>query len=257
MKSAIKFLFAACAGLAASAFAGEGSVAVYVVDESPEFAEMGGQCTLYSKDAKPGPNKHLLAIAKGEPGTTVLLVGFDRESDLLFSDFAPVMAAQNEDSEPMRYPSPDAGKKFSFEEEGSPVDLYFVVFDSNDPQLGRFNEFLGWMKDSFTSGDVEEANLHGLAMKNRISKMLRAKISTEYISEFGGDDSRKAPVSKAAVTRGASALSLERKPPPPTAGVRRGLKSLDKEWKEDSRKISSEAGNPGILLFPISQNKKD
>ncbi len=257
MKAALSLFLSAVIGLV-SAFAGEGSVAVYIVDESPEHAGMGGQCTLFASTIKPGENKHLLAIGKGDPGTTALLVAYDRESDLLFDNIAPVLSNQTKDSPPLKFPAPDSGKKFAYNGKGAPVDLYFVIFDEGDPQLEKFTEYMGWMNDSFAEGDSESANLHGLVMKKRISKMLRTRISTEYIASFGGDESQKAPTSKAAVTRGGPLkVTGSNKAPAATAGVKRGLKTLDKEWSEDARKISGSPGDPGILLFPINQKKED
>jgi len=254
MKISFCLFLSAVLGLA-SVFGGEGAVAVYIVDESEEHAAMGGQCTLYTVEAETSEDRHLLAIGKGDPGTTAMLVAYDRESDLLFDDIPPVIAVQTEDSPPLKFPAPDSGKKFAFDGKGSPVDLYFVVFDKGDPQLEKFTEYMEWLTDSLAEGDRESANLHGLALKNRISKMLRTRISTEYLASFGGDESQKAPTAKAAVTRGSPSTGSN-KAPVPTAGVKRGLKTLDKESKDDARKISGSPGDPGILLFPINQKKK-
>jgi len=232
----------------------EAHVSVYVVDHSAEFAAMGGACLPYTPTEKTGKERELLCVGKGPAGSTLLMMAFDR--DLPYLDLAPVLAPQTADSEPLRFPAEEI--TWPYDKPGPAVDLYVAVFMNDDPALARIAEYVEWLGESLKQGDKETAMLHALAIKNRLSNILRQRSVDDYRVTFGSslaDAIREAPASKAAVTRsGKSAVLTEanREPKASVAAVRRGLKTLGAEWREDSRVISFGLASPGVLVFPIT-----
>lgn len=232
----------------------EAHVAVYVVDHSAEFAEMGGACLPYTPTEKTGKDREVLCVAKGPEGSTVLMMAFDR--DLPYLDLAPMMAKQTADSEALRFPA--EGVKWPYDKPGPAVDLYIAVFMNDDPALARIAEYVEWLGESLGEGDKETAMLHALAIKNRLSNLMRQKSVDDYRVTYGSslaDTILDAPASKAAVTRsGKSALLTDttEEPKSPVAAVRRGLKTLNEQWREDARVISFGLATPGVLVFPIT-----
>lgn len=232
----------------------EAHVSVYVVDHSTEFAAMGGACLPYTPTEKTGNERELLCVGKGPAGSTLLMMAFDR--DLPYLDLAPVLAPQTADSEPLRFPA--EGTTWPYDKPGPAVDLYVAVFLNDDPALARIAEYVEWLGESLKQGDKETAMLHALAIKNRLSNILRQRKVDDYRVTFGSslaDSIRDAPASKAAVTRsGKSALLTDttEEPKSPVAAVRRGLKKLNEQWRDDARVISFGLATPGVLVFPIT-----
>lgn len=243
--------------LAVSALESRGEEAramVYVVDRAQDLDETGGACLPYQPAEPVGKDREILAIAKGPVGSTVMMIAFDR--DLPHLNLAPVLAEQTETSKPLRFPA--EGAKWPYDGVAPPVDLYIAVFAKEDPNLERLAEYVGWMSDALAAGDADTAALHALAIKNRLANLLRQRSAGEYRAKYGNsisDAIRLAPSSKAAVTRGATGPGPEasvRVPKSPVAAVRRGLKSLDSEWREDSQAIPYGPASPGILIFPVT-----
>lgn len=234
--------------------AGEAHASVYVVDQASEFAETGGACLPYSPQEKTAASREILGIAKGPSGSTVFMIAFDRESPHL--GLAPVIATQGEDSKPVRFPA--EGSSWPFEKFSRPVDLYVAVFDSADPELAKLTEYAEWLTDALKEKDEVNALLHAEAIQKRLSNLLRQRRVEDYRVKYGDEVTslRVPPSSKAAVTRGSKPDPLleggARTPKSPVAAVRRGLKTLDREWREDARVIPFAAGNPGVLVFPIT-----
>ena len=229
----------------------EARVSVYIVDHAAEFTDTGGACITYSPAEKSGNGRQILGIAKGPPGTTLLMVAFER--DALYLNLAPVIAPQTADSQAVRFPA--EGAVWPFDKASAPIDLYVAVFFNDDPSLTRFAEYVEWLREALAAGDKDTAMLHALAIKNRLSSLLRQKSVDSYRVNFGDtltDGLRLPPSSKAAVTRSIPSTETKREQPSPIAAVRRGLKTLEKEWKEDSRAISFGLASPGVLVFPIS-----
>lgn len=234
--------------------AGEAHASVYVVDRASEFADTEGACLPYSPQEKTASSREILGIAKGPAGSTVFMIAFDRESPHL--GLAPVIAAQGEESKPVRFPA--EGTSWPFEMFSRPVDLYVAVFDSADPELEKLTEYAEWLTDALKEKDEVNALLHAEAIQKRLSNLLRQRRVEDYRVKYGEEltSARVPPSSKAAVTRGGKSDPLldgdKRVPKSPVAAVRRGLKTLDGEWRQDARAIPFTAGSPGVLLFPIT-----
>lgn len=234
--------------------ADEAHASVYVVDRSSEFSEMEGACLPYSPQEKTATAREILAIAKGPAGSTVFMMAFDRETPHL--GLAPVIVAQGEDAKPVRFPA--EGGSWPFEKFSRPVDLYVAVFDSADPELAKLSEYSGWLTDALQEKDEVNALLHAEAIQKRLSNLLRQRRVEDYRVKFGDGltSARVAPSSKAAVTRGTPTDPLldgvKREPLSTVAAVRRGLKTLDKEWRQDARVLTFAPGAPGVLVFPIT-----
>lgn len=234
--------------------AGEAQVSLYVVDRSPEHAESGGVCLPYTPAEKAGSQCDVLAIAQGSAGSTLLIIAFD--GDILHRDLAPVLSEQTGDSKPVRFPDGEA----SWTHSGAtrPVELYVAVFDNADPNLARIAESVEWLSEALEEKAETEILLHAGTVKKRLSNLLRQKSAAEYQAKFGeGDAPRVAPASKAAVTRGQTEGSLlfgpdKRDPKATVAAVRRSFKTLDDEWREDSRAIAFDRSSPGVLVFPVT-----
>lgn len=256
MKSLSSSLGLLClVALAASESRGEEARAmVYVVDRAPEFAGMEGACVPYGPAEATGKDREILAIAKAPAGSTVLMIAFDR--DLPHLGLAPAFAEQTEDSRPLRFPV--EGAKWPYDDAAPPVDLYVAVFAKGDPNLERLSEYVEWMGEALADKDPETAALHALAIKNRLSQLLRQRSAEDYRAKYSDpitDAIRLAPSSKAAVTRGTTGLAPEaavRAPKSPVAAVRRGLKTLDSEWREDARLIPYSPASPGLFVFPVT-----
>ena len=237
-----------------SARAEEAHASVYVVDSSAEFAETGGACLPYSPEEKTGDAREVLALAKGPPGSTILMIAFDR--DTLHLGIAPVIAPQTETSSAARFPA--EGGKWPFGKPSRPVDLYVAVFDEADPELAKLAEYSDWLSEALAGKNEVDALLHAEAIHKRLSQLLRQRGVEEYRVKFGDGltSLRLPPSSKAAITRGTPGDPIldptKREPKSPLAAVRRGLKTLDKEWREDSRPIAFGLASPGILVFPVT-----
>jgi hypothetical protein len=188
------------------------------------------------------------------PGAKLLMIAFDRDTPYL--KLAPVLAEQTEDSKPLRFPA--AGSVWPFDKAGSPVDLYVAVFPKDDPNLSRIAESVDWLSEALAANDTDSATLHSHAIKNRLTTILRKRSVDEYRAKYGDsltDSIRFSPASKAAVTRGAKETANEeskRAPKSPVAAVRRGLKTLDEEWREDSQVIPFGLAEPGVFIFPVT-----
>lgn len=232
----------------------EAHASVYIVDPSAEFAVTGGACLPYHSTEVIGKDREVLAIAKAPPGATLLLIAFDRDAPYL--DLAPVLAVQTDDSKPLRFPA--IGSAWPFDKTSNPIDLYVAVFPKDDPSLSRITEYVEWLGEALVADDRETAMLHSHAIKNRLTTLLRKQNVGEYRAKFGNsltDSIRFSPASKAAVTRGAKETAnneTKRTPKNPVAAVRRGLKTLDEEWREDSQVIPFGLAEPGVFVFPIT-----
>ncbi len=232
----------------------EAHASLYVVDRSEEFAETGGACLPYSPEEKAGPSREILAIAKGLPGSTIFMIAFDRDAPYL--GLAPVLVEQTEDSKPARFPG--EGGVWPYERTPALVELFVAVFDKADPELAKIAEYAEWLGDALKEKNEVEALLHAEVIKKRLSNLLRQRSVDDYRVKFGDGLSslRLPPSSKAAVTRGTPSDPLldpsKREPKASLAAVRRGLKTLDEEWREDSRPIPYGLASPGILVFPVT-----
>ena len=229
----------------------EARASLYILDRSPEFTDTDGVCFTFSPAEKSGKERQILGIAKGPPGSTLLMIAFDR--DALFLNLAPVMAQQTENSKAVRFPA--EGAIWPFDKATTSIDLYVAVFLNDDPNLPRFTEYVTWLGEALAAGDKDTVMLHTLAIKNRLSSLLRQKSVDSYRVNFGemvADGIRLPPSSKAAVTRGFPSTDTKRDHPGTVAAARRGLKTLENEWTEDSRAIAFGLASPGVLVFPIS-----
>ena len=247
-------------GFALSALAGNGTghaeearASVYVVDRSAAQAAMGGACLPYTPAEKPGPSREVLAIAKGPVGSTVFMIAFDREAPHL--GLAPVVSEQSESSKPARFPA--EGSTWTYEKATGPVDLYVGVFDKADPELAKLTEYAEWLSDALKEKNEVDVLLHTEVIQKRLANLLRQRSVTDYRVKFEDSLSslRLTSSSKAAITRGSTDPIVDptkREPKASVAAVRRGLKTLDDEWREDSRAIPYGPGTPGILVFPIA-----
>lgn len=248
----VPLLFIAVVSGSLQLAAEEAKAAVYVVDRSPKFEEMGGACLPYTPEEATGAAREILALAKGPPGSTLLMIAFDGDSPHL--GLAPVVAEQGEETSATRFPA--EGSVWPFESPQRAVDLYIAVFDRGDPQLERIAEYAEWLADALGETNEVDALLHAEAIQKRLSNLLRLRSAGDYRVKYGDLASlRIPPTSKAAVTRGTSTSEDglgKREPKTAIAGVRRGLKNLDDEWSEDGRPIPFGLAMPGILVFSIS-----
>jgi hypothetical protein len=262
--------------LTALLFAGDlraedAQASLYVVDRSPEHAEMEGLCLTYDPALEPGPQRDLLAIAKGPVGSTIVMIAFGPEG--VHQNLSPVVALQTAETGPARFPSAETKQVWKYDGPQGGVELYIAAFADGDPDLARLSEYLGWLNEALSSDAPADATLHALALKKRFSGILRERSSETFLVKF--DDPRVPAAPKAATTRSSkSALpgspanggeketspafpdplvdAAPRVPSSPVAAVRRGLAHLDEEWREDSRTITYETGKPGILIFPLT-----
>lgn len=234
--------------------AGEAHASVYVVDRADEFAGTGGACLPYSSQQRTSASREILAIAEGPAGSSIFMIAFDREYPHL--GLAPVIAAQGEESKPVRFPA--EGSSWPFRTFSRPVDLYVAIFDSADPELAKLAEYAGWLTDALKQKDEVNVLLHAEAIRARLAALLRRGRIQDYRVNYGEEltSLREPPSSKAGVTRsqkpdpvldGAKRASQSR-----SVEVRRGLKTLEAEWREDARVIPFAAPNPGLLIFPIT-----
>jgi hypothetical protein len=231
----------------------EARASVYVVDRSGEFAATDGACLPFHSMEKPGPSREILAIARGPAGSMVFMIAFAGDAPHL--GLPPVLAAQGEESKPVRFPA--EGAKWPFESAAKPVDLYLAVFDQADPELAKLTEYSGWLTDALKSRNETEILLHSEAIKKRLSHLLRQQGGSELSGKLGGAITapREASSTKAATTRGgvgSTGFPGKRDLKASLAAVRRGLKTLDTEWKEDSRPIAFGLAKPGVLVIPIA-----
>lgn len=233
--------------------ADEAQASVYVVDRSAQFADTSGACLPYTPLEKTGPSREILGIAKGPPGSTLFMMAFDRDQPYL--GLAPVIEDQTEDSKPTRFPA--EGSVWPFEKPGRAIELYIAVFDQADPQLAKLVEYGEWLKEAIAKNEEVEALLHAEVILKRLSNILRQRSVEDYRVKFGDELTalRLPPASKAAVARGGNVANLasqKREPSASIAAVRRGMKTLDDEWRKDSRTISFGLGTPGVLVFPVT-----
>lgn len=232
----------------------EAHASVYIVDPSTEFSATGGACLPYHPTEVIGKDREVLAIAKAPPGVTLLMIAFDRDAPYL--DLAPVLAVQTDDSKPLRFPA--SGAAWPFDRTSNAIDLYVAVFPKDDPGLSRITEYVEWLGEALAAADKDTAMLHSHAIKNRLTALLRKQNVGEYRAKYGDsltDSIRFSPASKAAVTRGATKAAndeTKRVPKNSVAAVRRGLKTLDAEWREDSQAIPFGLAEPGVFVFPIT-----
>lgn len=235
------------------ASAEEGLASVYVVDKSAEFEGTGGACLPYTSSEMPGANREILAIAKAPADSSVFFFAVNRDAPHL--GLAPVIAEQTKDSVAARFPG--EGQTWAFDKPGTPVELYVAVFEKADPDLAKIAEYSEWLTEALGKNDEVEALLHTEAILKRLSNVLRQRRVEDYRVKYDESLSsvRVPPSSKAAITRGtteSAAKSGDRFPKASLAAVRRGLKTLDAEWKQDGRKIDYGPGQPGVLVFSIT-----
>ena len=235
----------------------EANASVYVVDHSAEFQNMGGACIDYTPGEKTGHNREILALAKGPTGSTVIMLALQGNS--LHLGLEPVMAKMEEDSKPLRFPDQSSEGKWPFSGESEKADLYVLAFSDSDPQLEKFVKYLDWLKEAMSEENEESTLLYTHAIKSRISEIVRQQSTDAYLATFGdsllANTNTFVPEGKAAVTRSGKINLLENtdnQPDAPVAAIRRGLHTIDEEWKEDSRTISFGLASPGLLLFPIT-----
>jgi hypothetical protein len=239
------------AGFRASAE--DGLASVYVVDKSAEFEGTGGACLPYTSSQAPGANREILAIAKAPPGSSVFFFAVNRDAPHL--GLPPVIAEQTADSVAARFPG--EGRSWTYDKPGTPVELYVAFFEKADPDLAKIAEYSEWLTEALDKKDEVEALLHTEAILKRLSNVLRQRRVEDYRVKYDESLSsiRVPPSSKAAITRGTtenSGQSGGRFPKASLAAVRRGLKTLDAEWKQDGRKIAYGPGQPGVLVFTIA-----
>jgi hypothetical protein len=231
----------------------EARASVYLVDRSGEFAATGGSCLPYSALEKPGPMREILSLAKGPAGSTVFMVAFAGDTPHL--GLPPVVAVQTADSKPLRFPG--EGAKWPYESAAKPVDLYIAIFDQADPELAKLTEYATWLSDALKSKNETEILLHSEVIKKRLNQLVRQQGGSELSSKLGGAITapREASSSKAATTRGgatSTGFPGKREAKASIAAVRRGLNTLENEWREDSRPIAFERAKPGVLVIPIA-----
>lgn len=231
----------------------EGLASVYVVDKSADYAETDGACLPYTGTEVPGPRREILALAKAPPGATLFL--FAVQNDAPYLGLAPVIAPQSEDTLPARFPG--AEQTWPHEQPATPVDLYIAVFDSSDPDLAKLSEYQEWLAEALAKKDEVEALLHTEAILKRLANVLRQRRVEDYRVKYedGLSSNRVQPSAKAAITRGTPETgdaTAARFPKAPLAAVRRGLKTLDTEWRQDGRRIPYGPGQPGVLVFTIT-----
>lgn len=231
----------------------EARASVYLVDRAEEFAATEGVCLPFSALEKPGPKREILSLASGPAGSTVFMVAFAGDTPHL--GLPPVLAAQTADSKPVHFPV--EGAKWPFETAGTPVDLYIAVFDQADPELAKLAESSTWLSDALKSKNETEILLHSEVVKKRLNHLVRQQGGSELSSKLGGAITapRLASSSKAATTRGgatSTGFPGKRDPKAAIAATRRGLKTLDNEWRDDSRPIAFGLAKPGVLVVPIA-----
>lgn len=257
MKTAFAAALSAVSIVSFSATAEEGNAAVYVLDRSPEFAATEGACLPYHRAEPPGPKREILAIAKAPAGATLFVFAVHRDAPHL--GLAPLVAPGGETSPAARFPA--TGSTWAYDQVAGPVDLYIAIFDNRDPLLGKIVEYSEWLVESLSEKDEEESLLHTEAILKRLGDILRQRRVEDYRVRF--DDpliaTRFPPSAKAVTTRStteASKDSVGGFPKSPIAAVRRGLKTLDAEWQQDSHKIAYGPGQPGIRIFTLTAPAK-
>jgi len=166
----------------------------------------------------------------------------------------PVLAEQGDESKPVRFPA--EGERWTFDSAKEPVNFYIAVFDKADPELAKLAEDSASLAEALKSKNETEILLRSEAMQKRLRQFVRQQGGSELSARLGGaiTASREASSSKAATTRNGTAggfpnsLSLAAS----LAPKRRGLKTLDSEWREDSRAIPFGLAKPGVLVVPIA-----
>lgn len=206
-----------------SAEESEGSAAVFVIDESAKFAAMGGECVEYTKDAAPGPNKRIQAFAKGVPGAVVVIAAFEAGKDQLHRNLAPIVVEHAQSAKAAHFPAEASGVIWPFTDDDG-ADLFVLVCDGEDPILPTLRKNIANLQSALTGKQDDAILLQSVALRTRIATLQRNRSS----------DSFSARVAPSAI-----------------AAVRRGLKSLDHEWSDDSHSIPFSKGNPGLLLFKV------
>lgn len=201
----------------------EGTAAVFIIDESAKFASMGGECVEYTKDAVPGSNKRLLTFAKGVPGSVVVIAAFEAGKDQLHRRLAPVVVEHSKTAKAIHFPTEDASIVWPFSSDVT-ADLFVLICDENDPILPTLRKNIASLRSALEGRQEDAVLLQSVALRTRIATLMRNRTSDSF-------DARVAPSSIAA--------------------VRRGLKSLDHEWSDDSHPVPFSKGNPGLLLFKI------
>ncbi len=112
-----------------------GQAAVFVVDGSPRFASMGGECVKLGTDSTPGANKRLLVIAKGPARSIVVIVAFQASSDRLMEKLSPIVVEQTIDSTAARFPREELGELWLFDKSDMRADLFIVVGQQDDSRI--------------------------------------------------------------------------------------------------------------------------
>ena len=239
-------ILAVLGALPVATAAEEAQAGVYLVDPSVLNPETKGQWAPYSPSIAISPDRKLILKTKAPAGATVLAIAF--EGDSLFRSLKPILTTFEAESPAITFPDSSSGKSWSFAEENPTVSLYVAVFSQGDPQLERLEEYVGWLTDSIDENKTDEAALHALAIKNRLSNIVRTKGSQDYRARFEGSLTQTTPTEptgKAAVTRGGTV----KKTPLPDP---QDLATLAETWKDSCETIPFSADTPGILVFDIT-----
>ena len=203
----------------------EGSAALFVVDTSPQFAATEGQCVQYTKDAQPGPNKRLLAIAKGCENSVVLIVAFDAGHDSLRAQLPPVMWKYSPTAPAARYPPASSDRVLPFEAIGKPIDLFVLMCKMDDPVAEQLRKQIENIEAAIAADQPARTLLLTSGLRSGLTKLMRTQAR-----------SIEAPIAPNAI-----------------AAVRRGLTTLHDDWKDDSLPIRFSKDKPGLMLFKIEQ----
>jgi len=250
------FLFCLVPLLAAGGVSSEdekAAVALFVVQPSAESGKEEETITPYGPAVSPGAGDSMIALADSEPGTALLLVAYDRTTGELFGALPPVLEERKEGAPPVRFPQRTSDQAWEFKRAGQAVDFYAVVFPGDDENLEIIREMLDWLQDAVDEDDVETMNLHGLALKNRLGRLLRERSTGDYLVRYDRESGPEESEAKAAVTRGTTRVDDDpgNLPLSLLGGKERRLDTLDETWRDDARPIPREEGDIGVLLYPV------
>jgi hypothetical protein len=162
-----------------------------------------------------------LGVVKGEVGSVVVVAAFETGKDKLCQGLNPIVSEQNKDVPAARFPGADPAFRWSFEQ-SLQAELFVAIYSAKDPTLVTVRKTI----ESIRTGSKPEAiALHSAALRNHLTSLARNRIADV--------DARIAPTSIAA--------------------VRRGLKTLNDEWKNEGHSFAYSQGKPGILVFKIAE----
>jgi hypothetical protein len=196
------------------------SVAVFVVDRSPEFDAMGGECVRYDLDQKSGPNKILMAFAKAAPRSTIVFAAFEASTDRLLDGLKPLVIDQSQDSVVAIFPASDSKSIWKFDHSAKKCELFLVVGLEGDTRIKEIRDSIArWDAVS----DPQAKSLHATTLRNTLTSLMRSQ----------------------------NAPAEGRKLPNSVAAARRGLTNLKEHWKEDSSPLSYGPNKPGVTLIRI------